>query len=127
VTQSNEGKYQQTSASNPYEVASKYYVDELTKNYMGRDSLIREHLFSSMYYLQMLKQYDKTLLYHEGVYVPAINDSSKFTIVFDLDETLVHCNDDDSEPYQIALSVSFSGFNTANAYLNIRPHAREIL
>lgn len=49
------------------------------------------------------------------------------TVVFDLDETLVHCFEDRSHPHQLELPVKFAGGGSMLAPLNIRPGARELL
>ena len=49
------------------------------------------------------------------------------TLVFDLDETLIHCNADQSGPADIRLPVTFPNGETIMAGINVRPHAREIL
>jgi CTD small phosphatase-like protein 2 len=51
----------------------------------------------------------------------------KMTIVFDLDETLVHCFEDRTQPHQLELPVRFSGGSFMLAPLNIRPGAKEML
>lgn len=48
-------------------------------------------------------------------------------MVFDLDETLVHCFEDRSQPHQIELPVHFSGGREMLAPINIRPGAHELL
>ena len=49
------------------------------------------------------------------------------TIVFDLDETLVHCCDDLSENPDIVLPVTFPTGEVVEAGINIRPYALECL
>jgi CTD small phosphatase-like protein 2 len=49
------------------------------------------------------------------------------TIVFDLDETLIHCNDDESAPSDMKVPIKFTGGDAVMAGLNIRPHARQTL
>jgi len=52
---------------------------------------------------------------------------NKKTIVFDLDETLVHCCDDLSQDPDVVLPVTFPTGEIVNAGINIRPFARECL
>lgn len=49
------------------------------------------------------------------------------TIIFDLDETLIHCNDTTSMPYDVILELKFPGGETAKAGINVRPKAIETL
>ncbi len=57
--------------------------------------------------------------------------SSKFktTIIFDLDETLIHCNDSSVKtPCDIILPIKFPDSNhTIKAGVNIRPYAQQCL
>ncbi len=52
----------------------------------------------------------------------------KKTIIFDLDETLVHCIDDlERFPCDKDISVTFPNGETVKAGINIRPYALECL
>ena len=51
----------------------------------------------------------------------------KKTIIFDLDETLVHCCDDISQNPDVTLPVTFPTGETVLAGINIRPYVRECL
>ena len=51
----------------------------------------------------------------------------KKTIVFDLDETLIHCNENTTMPADIVLPIQFPGGQIIEAGINIRPYARECL
>ena len=56
------------------------------------------------------------------------NNLIKKTIIFDLDETLVHCIDDiDKNPCDYEISVTFPNGETVKAGINIRPYALECL
>jgi CTD small phosphatase-like protein 2 len=50
----------------------------------------------------------------------------KKTIVFDLDETLVHCVEKPSEA-QVPITVTFPNGDQVRAGINVRPYAREVL
>lgn len=54
-------------------------------------------------------------------------DLDKKTIVFDLDETLIHCNETTSIPHDVALPITFPTGEVIEAGINIRPHAKEVL
>lgn len=49
------------------------------------------------------------------------------TVIFDLDETLIHCNENISMSYDIKLPIKFPTGEIIEAGINIRPYAREIL
>lgn len=47
----------------PYAVrgrSSNYYVTEVLKGYKTKESLVREHLFNSLYFLELLAKYNNT-------------------------------------------------------------------
>ena len=46
--------------------------------------------------------------------------------MFDLDETLVHCNDNLLTPHDVTLNIVINN-NAVKAGINVRPHAHEIL
>lgn len=64
-----------------------------------------------------------------SVKLPAFRNSLiKKTIIFDLDETLVHCIDDiEKNPCDQEISVTFPNGETVKAGINIRPYAIECL
>jgi hypothetical protein len=49
-----------TPIEDPYSPRSshKYYVAEVTKHFQNVDSLARDHIFNSMYFLQLLEKYN---------------------------------------------------------------------
>jgi CTD small phosphatase-like protein 2 len=49
------------------------------------------------------------------------------TVVFDLDETLIHCVDDPNEPADVRLSIVFPSGEVTLVGINIRPYAVEAL
>ena len=49
------------------------------------------------------------------------------TIIFDLDETLIHCNEDQSGPADARIPVIFPSGEKILAGINIRPYAKEIV
>lgn len=112
----------------------KYYVAEAVNNYLDRDSAARDHLFNSLYFLELLVDYDNTSKYAEDKPIhlpqhPKFKGTSllvvdKITVVFDLDETLVHCFEELSEKHQVEIPVTFPGGHSMLAPVNIRPHAK---
>ena len=56
------------------------------------------------------------------------NKSVKKTVVFDLDETLIHCVDDpEAKKTDVVLKVKFPNGEVADAGINVRPYALECL
>lgn len=49
------------------------------------------------------------------------------TLIFDLDETLIHCNEDPSAPCDVRVPIRFAGGEVVEAGICIRPQAREVL
>lgn len=58
--------------------------------------------------------------------LPPVKDN-KHTIIFDLDETLIHCNENLEIAYDIALPIKFPNGAVLKAGINVRPYARECL
>ncbi len=72
--------------------------------------------------------HQKTLKSREVFLPPPRNKTIKKTIIFDLDETLIHCVDDvESEGADIILNVPFPTGEIVEAGINVRPYARECL
>ncbi len=59
---------------------------------------------------------------------PAKRKTQKKVIFFDLDETLVHCVDEeDRDTAEVVLTVEFPNGEVAKAGINVRPYARKCL
>ena len=56
------------------------------------------------------------------------NPTAKKVVIFDLDETLVHCVDDpEHQKTDVVLEVKFPNGEVAEAGINVRPYALECL
>lgn len=53
--------------------------------------------------------------------------TNKRTIIFDLDETLIHCNESLEKPHDVALDIVFPNGSKIKAGINVRPFAVECL
>lgn len=62
----------------------------------------------------------------EPPYSPVSGQTRK-TIIFDLDETLIHCNEDQNGPCDLRVPVIFPTGEKIMAGINIRPHSKEVL
>ena len=53
--------------------------------------------------------------------------SVKYTLILDLDETLIYCNDNLGLPHDVALKIRFPTGEKVEAGVNVRPYATELL
>mmetsp|Transcript_32997 Transcript_32997/g.32698 ORF Transcript_32997/g.32698 Transcript_32997/m.32698 type:complete len:393 (-) Transcript_32997:230-1408(-) len=96
------------------------------------DAVYREHLFQTfqaLKFVKMLPAIDPYQIQAKRVNLPKKPGYlNKKTIVFDLDETLVHCceGQENSKP-DVILPITFPTGEVINAGINIRPYAREVL
>lgn len=93
--------------------------------------IYKEHLFNTFHALKFVKSLppvDPQQLNMKKVVLDrrAGYEQAK-TVVFDLDETLVHCVDDPNMPADVRLPVTFPNGDVVEAGINIRPYAVEIL
>lgn len=51
----------------------------------------------------------------------------KKSIILDLDETLIHCNENQNDDYDVRVPVNFPTGEVIEAGINIRPYAKELL
>lgn len=92
------------------------------------DRLYQEHLFNTFQavkFIRSLKPVDPVQLAAKAVLLPRLQYPRK-TVVFDLDETLVHCVEDVARAH-IAVPITFPTGERLIAGVNIRPYARECL
>lgn len=90
----------------------------------------KEHLFQTfqaMKFIKTLKPIDNVQLRDKTVILPRRRgyENAK-TVIFDLDETLVHCCENPLEA-DVPLTISFPTGEKLKAGINIRPYARECL
>lgn len=109
-----------------------YYTDKLIDALANKDKSnnFYEHFLQSAQSLVYIKNTEKPPeddIIGKKVYLPPLREEGMKTIIFDLDETLIHCNDDETAPSDIKVPIKFTGGDAVMAGLNIRPHARQTL
>ncbi|CAD8184206.1 unnamed protein product [Paramecium pentaurelia] len=107
-----------------------YYISSIIKGYMQPEitrpiELIREHLLQTM----QASLFQKSVKIVSNFEDKKINlpSTNKKTIVFDLDETLIHCNESIQVPGDIILPIKFPSGEIIEASINIRPYAQQVL
>jgi CTD small phosphatase-like protein 2 len=94
------------------------------------ESLYKEHLFQTFQALKFVRNIppvdERQLREKTQQLSKRPGYQHKKTVVFDLDETLVHCCESASEG-QVTITVPFPTGEMVKAGINIRPYAREVL
>lgn len=91
-----------------------------------RENQYKEHLFTTFQALKFVKGLppaDFQEIAQKTIWLPA---TTRKTVIFDLDETLVHCVQDPNQA-EAAIPVTFPTGETVIVGLNVRPYARECL
>lgn len=95
------------------------------------ESCYNEHLhktFQAIKFIRNLPPVDLAQLKLKRLNLPKkVGYKLKKTIIFDLDETLVHCVDDDRADPEVVVDVDFGNGEIIPVGFNIRPYAREVL
>ena len=95
------------------------------------ENYYREHLFQTfqaLKFVRNLPSLDTAQLRQKRINLPKRPGyENKKTIVFDLDETLVHCVDNLAAEPQAKLKIRFPTGEYVDAGINVRPYARECL
>jgi len=93
--------------------------------------IYREHFmqtFQAMVFCRYLKPVDHKVLSLKKVNLPRKDiHKDKKTLIFDLDETLIHCNESTSVPSDVVLPIKFPHGEVIEAGINVRPYAYDIL
>lgn len=109
-----------------------YYVSTLIEAFSDRSNntsfmqLTRNHLMMTLQVLNITKNVDRPLSSGRPISEPP-SQNVRNTLVFDLDETLIHCNESIEVPHDVLLNITFPNGDSTKAGVNVRPHAQETL
>ncbi|CAD8062882.1 unnamed protein product [Paramecium sonneborni] len=111
-----------------FETQIKQLFNNSLKTQQYFSEIYLDHIQQSYNALQFCKDTSKPKL--EEIKQKIVNlPQNKFTktIVFDLDETLIHCQESNDDPSDIVLTIKFPTGETVEAGINIRPYCKEML
>ncbi|CAD8092753.1 unnamed protein product [Paramecium sonneborni] len=114
-----------------------YYVTSLIETFKHQypqtleQQLFKDHAiqtYNCIGFCLNLKDPDPQVLRSKAIDIP-LKQNCKFqkTVVFDLDETLIHCNENQSLKADVYLHIKFPTGDIVQAGINIRPYAKWIL
>jgi len=93
--------------------------------------LYQEHFlqtYQALSFVKNIKTTDPAVLAQKRVNLPRRDThKGKKTLVFDMDETLIHCNESLDMPADVILPIVFPNGEVVEAGINVRPYAIEIL
>jgi len=114
-----------------------YYITSLEKHHRNWNEsdyfcqIYKEHFiqsFQALTFCKYLKPVDPKMLAQKKVFLPRKPaHKDKKSIIFDLDETLIHCNESADVPSDVVLPIRFPHGEIIEAGINVRPYALEIL
>jgi len=105
---------------------------EIKKETEENTTLFREHLLQTLHslnYIKNLEPISESVIREKRVFMPQFSAPHiNKTVIFDLDETLVHCVESlDTSSADVRLIVKFPSGESVEAGINIRPYAVECL
>ncbi|EAS06725.2 NLI interacting factor-like phosphatase (macronuclear) [Tetrahymena thermophila SB210] len=134
-TVQNEILHRKNRIETPISLGFCYYNTsmDMHNRYPNQDdyfcNIYREHFvqsFNALNFCRSLEPIDPLVLESKLIELP-LNPNKKKTIIFDLDETLIHCNEDPNVYSDVVISVTFPNGELVQAGINIRPYAKECL
>eukprot|EP00357_Protocruzia_adherens_P016975 CAMPEP_0114993288 /NCGR_PEP_ID=MMETSP0216-20121206/12442_1 /TAXON_ID=223996 /ORGANISM="Protocruzia adherens, Strain Boccale" /LENGTH=725 /DNA_ID=CAMNT_0002356905 /DNA_START=86 /DNA_END=2263 /DNA_ORIENTATION=+ len=94
------------------------------------DQIYNEHLYNTILalkFVRKMKHIPEEKIREKDIYLPKKNPKHKKTVIFDLDETLVHCCDALKDNPDVVIPVTFPTGEVVQAGVNLRPHLRRCL
>ncbi|CAD8059577.1 unnamed protein product [Paramecium sonneborni] len=118
--------------------SNRYYIDDLITAFQDEtvsfSKLFRDNFVNSYNFIPTIKQVqffqaEDKQIQEKKIKLEPYPQNLKFkkTVIFDLDETLVHCNEEESMCSQIVLPITFPNGEKVNAGINIRPFAEKMI
>jgi len=93
--------------------------------------IYREHFvqsYQALSFCKMLRPFDPAVIAQKRTNLPRREShKDRKTLVFDMDETLIHCNESADMPADVILPITFPNGEVVEAGVNIRPYAIECL
>lgn len=126
-----EGRFSTTKSEQSQAQSSRIHDSPIMEEDEHQSELHKAHLIQTLQAIQYIKTLSASHSL-EGKYLnlpdhPSFESpESTKTIIFDLDETLVHCVDDpETDNPHVVLKVTFPSGESVDAGINIRPYAIE--
>ena len=117
-------------SSTPRNSSLNGVVTRVRRGELRGDAAHQDHLiqtYNALRFVKNLREVDLFELDKKRVILPRRKGyENKKTVVFDLDETLVHCSDDPTRAH-VTIQITFPTGETVNAGVNVRPFARDCL
>ena len=85
------------------------------------------HCLQSIAYTSTMMEVREDDLVDKMVYLPPKRRKDLKTLILDLDETLIHCDEDLSKPNDIVTDIRFAGGEIVKCGVSIRPYASEFI
>lgn len=85
------------------------------------------HCLQSIAYISTVEELSEDEFLHKKVYLPPKKNKHLKTLILDLDETLVHCTENLKKPFNFKTPIRFTGGETIDFGVSIRPNAINFL
>ncbi|CAD8200110.1 unnamed protein product [Paramecium octaurelia] len=126
--------FKQIAQANNKHLSNLYYVGDLQNAILNQNAknseMFREHIVVSFTYIPLIQksEIDIKQIEDKKLHIPqARNKKYNKTIIFDMDETLMHCNEDENDKCQFKIPIEFEDGERIVAGINIRNFAKEII